>query len=102
MRTIVGISVPAALAFAALLAPTGVQAFAGDNAAAESVLPLSLKRAVEIALAPDGSPRIALAGESIKLAQAQIKEARAALLPDIESSLNDQRETTNLHAFGFG
>ena len=41
-------------------------AFAGDavpdaNPAAEGILPLSLKRAVEIALAPAGSLRIALA-----------------------------------------
>ena len=89
MRLMLGLLMAAALAFA-------------DNApAAETVLPLSLKRAVEIALAPDGSPRIALAQESIKIAQDQIKEARAALLPDLEASLNDQRETTNLHAFGF-
>jgi outer membrane protein len=71
------------------------------DAAAEGVLPLSLKRAVEISLAPEGSPRVALAEESIKLAEAQIRESRAALLPNLESSLTDQRETANLHAFGF-
>jgi outer membrane protein len=81
-------------------------AFAGDavpadEAAAEGILPLSLKRAVEIALAPAGSPRIALAQESIKQAQMRRLESRAAFLPDVESSLSDQRETANLHAFGF-
>lgn len=70
-------------------------------AAAQSVLPLSLKRAVQIALAPEGSPRIALAEESIKLAEAQTRESKAALLPDVESSINDRRQTTNLRAFGF-
>lgn len=72
-----------------------------ENTAAESTLPLSLKRAVQIALAADGSPKIALAEESIKLAESQRKEARAALLPDVESSVNDRRQTVNLQAFGF-
>lgn len=64
-------------------------------------LPLSLKRAVEIALAPEGSTRVALADESIRQAQSRVGQARAALLPDLESSLSDQRETTSLRAFGF-
>jgi outer membrane protein len=68
---------------------------------AESALPLSLKRAVEIALTPDGSPRVALAEESIKEAEAKRLEARGALLPDLESSVNDRRQTTNLRAYGF-
>jgi outer membrane protein len=71
------------------------------DAAAEGVLPLSLKRSVEIALAPAGSPRIALAEESIKQAESRRLESRAAFLPDLESSLTDQRETNNLRAFGF-
>jgi len=72
-----------------------------DPRAAESALPLSLKRAVEIALAPEGSPRVALAQESIKQAEEQKAESRAALLPDLESSISEQRETVNLRAFGF-
>ncbi|HLX45059.1 MAG TPA: TolC family protein [Bryobacteraceae bacterium] len=68
---------------------------------AKSTLPLSLKRSVEIALAPDGSPRVALAQESIKEAEAKKLEARGALLPDLESSLSDRRQTTNLRAYGF-
>jgi outer membrane protein len=65
-------------------------------------LQLSLKRAVEIALAPEGSPRVALAQESITQAETRRLESRAAFLPDLESSVSDQRETTNLHAYGFG
>ena len=76
-------------------------AFSQGGPAAETALPLSMKRAVEIALAADGSPKVTLAEESIREAEAQKNEARSALLPDIESSINDQRETTNLHAFGF-
>jgi len=66
------------------------------------MLQLSLKRAVEIALAPEGSPRVALAQESIRQAETRRLESRAAFLPDLESSVSDQRETTNLHAYGFG
>ncbi len=83
-----------------LLFPTAF-VFAQGGPAAEPALPLSMKRAVEIALASDGSPKVALAEESIKQAEAQKNEARGALLPDIESSVNDQRETNNLHAYGF-
>ncbi len=68
--------------------------------AVETTLPLSLKRAVEIAIAPEGSPRVALALESIKESEARQAESRGQFLPDLESYLNDQRETTNLRAFG--
>ncbi len=51
----------------------------GDAPAAETKLPLTLKRAVEIALAPEGSPRVTLAQESIKQAQMRRLESRAAL-----------------------
>ncbi len=69
-------------------------------ALAQDTLPLSLKRAVEIALAPEGSPRVALAEESIREAQTRVAQARAAFLPDIEASVTDQNETVNLKTFG--
>ncbi len=69
-------------------------------ACAQDTLPLSLKRAVEIALAPEGSPRVALAEESIRQSQTGIAQARAAFLPDIETSVTDQNETVNLRSFG--
>jgi hypothetical protein len=53
-------------------------ALAQSNPPAEGTLPLSLKRAVEIALTPEGSPRVALAQESIKEAEAKKLEARGA------------------------
>jgi outer membrane protein len=80
---------------------TAVIGLAQAEPAVEGTLPLSLKRAVEIALASDGSPRIALAEETIKQAEARKAESRGAFLPDLESSVNYQRETTNLKAFGF-
>ncbi len=68
---------------------------------AQNPLPLSMKRAVEIALAPDGSTRAALAQESIQQAQDRVAEARAALLPNLDTSVQYRRQTTNLQAFGF-
>src|SRR6185312_6411387 len=73
----------------------------GAMGMAQTTMPLSLKRAVEIALTPEGSARVALAQESIQQAREQKTEARAALLPDFEASVGDQRQTTNLRAFGF-
>jgi outer membrane protein TolC len=69
-------------------------------ACAQDTLPLSLKRAVEIALAPEGSPRVALADESVQEARTRVSQARAAFLPDIETSVTDQNETVNLRSFG--
>jgi outer membrane protein TolC len=69
---------------------------------AQETLPLSLKHAVEIALTPEGSPRVALAEESIKQAQTRVGQARAAFLPDIETSVSDQNETVNLRNIGIG
>jgi len=69
---------------------------------AEAPLDLSLKRAVDLATSSEGSARMQLAGESLKQAQARSAEARAALLPDIEASFNDQSRTENLAALGLG
>ena len=68
---------------------------------AQSPLPLSMKRAVEIALAPDGSARAALAQESIQQAKDRVAEARAALLPNLDTTIRENRQTTNLKAYGF-
>lgn len=67
-----------------------------------AVLQLTLKQAVEIALAPEGSTRVKLAEEDLKQAQSRADQARAALLPDFEGYVQDQSETNNLKAFGFG
>jgi outer membrane protein len=64
------------------------------------VLQLSLKQAVQLALAPEGSTRVKLAEEALKQAESRADESRAALLPDLEGSLQYQNETVNLKAFG--
>src|SRR5208282_5885492 len=65
------------------------------------VLRLSLKQAVQLALAPEGNTRVKLAEEDLKQAGLRSEESRAALLPDFEGYVEYQNETTNLAAFGF-
>ena len=64
-------------------------------------MPLSLKKAVEIALAPDGNTRVALAQEAIEQAQSQQREARSSFLPSLDGSVGERRQVNNLKAFGF-
>jgi len=76
---------------------------AASLAAAQEATPtlkLSLKRAVEIALTPEGSPRVALAMESAKQAQEQAREAKSAFLPTVDGKVQEQNETVNLRTFG--
>jgi outer membrane protein len=68
---------------------------------AQTPLQLSLKQAVDMALAPDGNTRVKLAEEAIQQAEARSAEARAALLPDIEGAVSEENQTRNLRAFGF-
>jgi len=63
-------------------------------------LELSLKRAVELALAPEGSTRIQLAGESVRQAQSRAAQARSALLPNFDASVTEQNMNRNLAAMG--
>jgi outer membrane protein len=65
-----------------------------------SVMQLSMRRAVEIALTPEGSPRVALAMESVKQAQEQAREAKSAFLPTVDGSIKETSETVNLKTFG--
>lgn len=71
-------------------------------AAAQGTLQLSLKRAVEIALAPEGSPRIALAEQSTRQADVHVTQARQAYFPVADASIGDREQTVNLRAFGIG
>ncbi|MDX1982512.1 MAG: TolC family protein [Bryobacteraceae bacterium] len=64
------------------------------------VMPLSLRKAVEIAVAPEGNTRIEIAQEVIAQAEARKAQARSALLPNIDGSVSYQDITRNLRAFG--
>ena len=84
----------AALLLAALLAS------AADQSLASGPLPLSLKHAVEIAVAPEGSAKIQLSVEARKQAESRSAQARAALLPDVSAAFSEQNMTRNLAALG--
>ncbi len=71
----------------------------GPPASAEK-LPLSMRQAVEIATEPDGAVRVQLAMEAVQQAEAQRRQARAALLPNIDGSLSWENRVVNLEAFG--
>jgi len=64
------------------------------------MLSLSLKRAVQIAIAPDGNAQIELSAEALKQANARSGQALAPLLPDVSSSLSYRNQTLNLNASG--
>jgi outer membrane protein len=67
---------------------------------AEGPVALSLKRAVQIAVSPEGNTNIQLSAEGLKQAQMRSLEARAALLPDVEGSVTTESRTENLAALG--
>jgi len=74
---------------------------AASLAMAAEPVQLSLKRAVDVAISPEGSARIQLADEAVKQAQARALEQRAALLPNVDAAFSDQSRTENLAALGF-
>lgn len=63
-------------------------------------LQLTMKRAVEMALAPEGNARLQIAGEGVRQAQARSAQARAALLPNFDAAVSEQSLTRNLAAMG--
>ena len=66
----------------------------------KSRLALSLKEAVQLAISPEGNAQIQLAGEALRQANSRSNQARAALLPNIDSSLSYRNQTLNLRANG--
>jgi len=61
---------------------------------------LSLNKAIEIALAPDGNTRVQLAAEAVRAAQARKAEARSVLLPNVDGSWTARSFTQDLTTFG--
>src|SRR5206468_1941674 len=61
---------------------------------------LSLKRAVQLAISPEGNTRVQLSGEALKQAQSRSLQSRAALLPDLSAAYTEQNLTRNLGALG--
>ncbi len=63
-------------------------------------VPLSLKRAVQLAVSPEGNTRVRLTEEALKQAESRSAQARGALLPDLSAGFTDQNLTRNLAAQG--
>jgi len=61
---------------------------------------LSLKRAVQLAVSPEGNARVRLTEEALKQAESRSAQARGALLPDLSAAFSDQNLTRNLTAMG--
>ena len=61
---------------------------------------LSLKRAVQLAVSPEGNTRVQLSAEAVKQAESRSAQSRAALLPDLSAAFSDQNLTRNLAAQG--
>jgi outer membrane protein TolC len=78
----------------------GILLLAAPLAAADGPLELSLKRAVAIALTQEGNANVRLADESLKQAQDRSREARAALLPNVDGAVSYSSHTVNLAAEG--
>jgi outer membrane protein TolC len=72
----------------------------GADTAAPAPLALNMRRAIEIALSPEGSARIQLAEEAINQAKSRSMQARAALLPEFDATVGQQSVTRNLEAVG--
>ena len=68
---------------------------------AQEPLGLSMKKAVELAIAPDGNARLQLGRELTQAALARKNIAKAALLPNVDAAITETDFSRNLKAFGF-
>jgi len=63
-------------------------------------LSLSMKRAVDLAISPEGNTNIQLQREEVRQAKARSAEARASLLPNVESYASQSSLIRSLAAIG--
>jgi outer membrane protein TolC len=89
-----------ALGILLMVAPLAAADGPGEQTAAPGPVALSLKRAVEVALTPQGNVNIKLAGEALRQAQERSTEARAALLPNVDGAVSYLSRTADLAAQG--
>ncbi len=69
---------------------------------APAPLTLSMKDAILMALSAQGNPTVGIAAESVKAAEAKRREARSAMLPQVDTTVGAQNQILNLQAGGFG
>jgi outer membrane protein len=65
-----------------------------------ATISLSLKRAVELALAPDGNTRLQLAEDLVRQSRSRAAQARGGLLPNLDGTFSAANKTINLAAMG--
>jgi outer membrane protein len=70
------------------------------SAQSQPQVALTLKQAVEMALGPEGNASVRLAQGTVHLAETTRSQARASLLPNLDSTIIQQDQTRNLAAFG--
>ena len=73
---------------------------AGEGPSDRGALQLTLKRAVELALSPEGNTYIQLSDENLRQAKSRTQEVRSALLPDIEAQAEQTTAMKSLAALG--
>ncbi|HZP17888.1 MAG TPA: TolC family protein [Terriglobales bacterium] len=73
---------------------------AAEPTPARGPLRLSLKRAVELALSPEGNTFIQLSDEQIRQSKSRSAQARSAFLPDIAAAAGQQTSMRSLSALG--
>jgi outer membrane protein TolC len=66
----------------------------------QGYMDLSLKKAVQLAISKEGNTQIQLMEEALQQADSRSAQARAALLPNFDSSLTYRNSTVNLRANG--
>jgi len=83
-----------------LLATIPLLCPAGEGPPDRGPLQLTLKRAVELALSPEGNTYIQLSDENLRQAKSRTAEVRSALLPDIETQAEQTTAMRSLAALG--
>jgi outer membrane protein len=73
---------------------------AEEGAVERGPLQLTLKRAVQLALSPEGNTYIQLSDENVRQAKSRSAEVRSALLPDIETQASQTVAMKSLAALG--
>jgi len=73
---------------------------ASATVAVQNGLPLSLKRAVEIAVSRQGNSNILLSDEAVRQARSRSEQARAAFLPDVEGAASEESTIRSLGQLG--
>ena len=73
---------------------------AGEGPQGRGPLQLTLKRAVELALSPEGNTYIQLSDENLRQAKYRSVEVRSALLPDIETQASQTTAMKSIAALG--